>query len=94
MPIYDYHCQTCGNNFEINHKMSQSAPPHGPNCSRSDCNLEKQLSAPAGIIKGANPFITKCGKPLVDEGLCANVTTSKAEEPAHSCSSGCALHTH
>jgi putative FmdB family regulatory protein len=94
MPIYDYQCETCGQHFEISHKMSQSAPPHGPGCSRPDCDLVKQLSAPAGIVKGANPFVTKCGKPLPDESGCANAAAPKNTESAHSCQTGCALHSH
>ncbi len=97
MPIYDYQCSTCGKHFELMHKMSEVAPPHGPDCSSPDCHLVKQMTAPAGIVKGANPYISSCGKSLPDESFCASASEPKKQESSHTCGSGggsCAMHNH
>ena len=94
MPLYDYQCSNCGKHFELLHKMSEIAPPHGPDCSSPDCNLIKQLAAPVGIVKGANPFASSTGKTLPDESFCASASDQKKEESSHTCISGCALHSH
>jgi putative FmdB family regulatory protein len=95
MPLYDYQCSTCGKHFELMHKMSEVAPPHGPDCSSPDCNLVKQLTTAAGIIKCANPLVSACGKSLPDESFCASAPNEKKEESLHTCGGGgCAMHNH
>ena len=41
MPMYDFHCRTCGKEFEALVR-AQDAPPHCPSCRGTD--LERLLS--------------------------------------------------
>lgn len=47
MPFYDYHCETCGQDFEINMSISKRNEPINEECSRSDCSLKLQISTPS-----------------------------------------------
>lgn len=44
MPIYEYHCVSCGEQVEVLVRSETSIPPTCPNCGSS--LLEKLLSAP------------------------------------------------
>jgi putative FmdB family regulatory protein len=50
MPLYDYHCQACGQDFEL--LVRASSTPACPHCAST--TLEKQVSrvAPAGTSAG------------------------------------------
>lgn len=50
MPIYEYHCNACGTEFETLVLPHQSAPPACPRCQSAD--LEKLLSAFAPSTEG------------------------------------------
>ena len=41
MPIYEYRCRKCGNDFEVIHKADEKEPPC-PKCESKD--VEKNLS--------------------------------------------------
>ncbi|MCU0223141.1 MAG: zinc ribbon domain-containing protein [Acidobacteria bacterium] len=49
MPIYEYRCQACGDEFEVIQKLSE-----GPlkRCSKCGGRLEKLLSRTAFLLKG------------------------------------------
>ena len=89
MPNYDYLCRSCGQKFEIHHKMNESAPKFGPDCAQKNCALERQISAPAAMVKSSNPIaggsLTKAPK---------DQSKSALTEPAHTCGSGCTFHRH
>ncbi|MBS1214784.1 MAG: regulatory protein FmdB family [Proteobacteria bacterium] len=51
MPTYDYQCQSCRNEFTVNHKISDPAP-QCPNCGGE---ARKMLSAPAVHGGGRKP---------------------------------------
>ena len=51
MPIYEYQCASCGNEFEILVRNS-SPPPECPGCSGTE--LRKKLSAFAAITGAAS----------------------------------------
>ena len=95
MPLYDYHCKKCGKNFEIQHKMAESAPAIGPDCAESLCSLQKQISPVAASVRSPNPFVSQSGRPVAGG---ANLQAGggrevgKKEEKAHTCSTGCAMH--
>lgn len=56
MPIYGYHCQACGHEFELMQKMSEPAPSACPTCGQSD--VRKQLSAAGIQLKGQGWYAT------------------------------------
>ena len=91
MPLYCYHCDSCGQTFEVQHKMAEPSPVKGPGCDRADCCMEKQLVPVAAIFKMANPFINKKGPPISDNAF--SRPKAKSEESTHVCSTGCAMHT-
>ncbi|TVQ94584.1 MAG: zinc ribbon domain-containing protein [Deltaproteobacteria bacterium] len=50
MPIYEYRCPECGNEFEKMMKMS-AAPPPCPECGHEE--VVKKVSASAFVLKGS-----------------------------------------
>lgn len=56
MPIYGYHCQACGHDFELMQKMSDPAPDACPSCGQSE--VRKQLSAAGFQLKGQGWYAT------------------------------------
>jgi len=46
MPSYDYHCETCGQDFEIFMPISKRHEPINDSCERNDCSLKLSVSSP------------------------------------------------
>ncbi len=89
MPNYDYLCQSCGQRFEILHKMNDLPPKFGPHCEEQNCKLEKQLAAPATVVRSANHMAAG-----VTPKATQLETKNNQPEPAHTCGSGCTFHRH
>jgi len=51
MPIYEYHCSSCGINKEVLQKMSDPVLTTCPECGKE--TFFKQLSAPGFQLKGS-----------------------------------------
>lgn len=51
MPFYDYHCETCGKDFELFHPMNKN-PEKPSECDRQDCCLRQKIKACAFHLKG------------------------------------------
>ncbi len=51
MPIYEYHCSSCGCNKEVMQKMSDPVLTACPECGKE--TFSKQLSAPGFQLKGS-----------------------------------------
>ncbi len=51
MPIYEYHCSSCGCNKEVMQKMSDPVLTTCPECGKE--SFSKQLSAPGFQLKGS-----------------------------------------
>ena len=51
MPIYDYACLSCGTNFEIVRKITQSSAAKCPKCGAG--KTERRIVPPNFILKGA-----------------------------------------
>jgi putative FmdB family regulatory protein len=51
MPIYEYHCHTCGKDFSHQAKIADAPPVRGQDCVSNRCVLEKQLSLIAAPCK-------------------------------------------
>lgn len=56
MPIYEYHCQLCGQDSEFIQKMSDAALTLCPKCHQN--GLEKKISAAAFHLKGTGWYQT------------------------------------
>jgi putative FmdB family regulatory protein len=50
MPIYDYHCPACGQDFEL--LVRSSTTPACPHCASTELERQVSLTAPQGKIKG------------------------------------------
>jgi putative FmdB family regulatory protein len=50
MPIFDYHCDSCGHTFDVLQKLGADALVDCPEC--GEPQLKKMLSAPAFHLKG------------------------------------------
>jgi len=76
MPIYEYHCQSCGEQVEILVRSGMSAPPTCPNCGSTQ--LQRLLSAPHVMTgKSRPPGRTCCDReercetpPCSGDGTC------------------------
>ena len=60
MPIYEFVCQTCDNNFEKIQSFSDTAASSCPNCDSQD--VARQMSRPAIHFKGSGWYITDSKK--------------------------------
>ena len=62
MPIYDYKCSNCGQEFELIQKFSDKPKTKCPNCEKD--TLSKLVSAPSFRLKGGGWYETdfKTGK--------------------------------
>jgi putative FmdB family regulatory protein len=62
MPIYEFVCLSCGNDFEKLQSFSETSSPHCPAC-QSD-QVRRRLSSPAIHFKGSGWYVTdsKSGK--------------------------------
>jgi putative FmdB family regulatory protein len=52
VPLYEYHCESCGNRFEVLQRVGQG--PEGlecPDCGRTE--IEKEYSTFSGSVAGA-----------------------------------------
>ncbi len=56
MPIYEYQCQSCGHEFEILQKVSDSPLTQCPECQQD--SLQKKISAAGFRLKGSGWYET------------------------------------
>lgn len=56
MPIYEFVCQSCGNEFEKILSFSAQTMPHCPKCNSQQ--VERQVGRPAIHFKGSGWYIT------------------------------------
>lgn len=55
MPIYEYHCKSCGKNLEITQKILEAPKKKCPECGGK---LEKLMSATSFALKGTGWYKT------------------------------------
>ncbi|HEY2932503.1 MAG TPA: FmdB family zinc ribbon protein [Acidobacteriota bacterium] len=86
MPLYEYQCSECGNNFEVIQKF---ADPPVDKCPKCGGKVDKKLSAPAIQFKGQGWYITdysrKGGESKPDstkESKAGEAKTEGAKEPS------------
>ncbi len=56
MPLYEYHCESCGHRFELIRKFSDPPLEVCPECGKSP--VTKLVSAPGIQFKGSGWYIT------------------------------------
>ena len=56
MPIYEYHCRSCGHELEVLQKVSDPPLTDCPQCRQS--SLEKKISAAGFRLKGSGWYET------------------------------------
>jgi putative FmdB family regulatory protein len=59
MPIYEYRCTSCHDDFEVNQKMSDAPLAECPKCHGS---LEKLISQSSFVLKGSGWYMTDYGR--------------------------------
>jgi putative FmdB family regulatory protein len=72
MPVYEYQCQSCGNQFELRQKFSDAPASECPACNGE---VKKLISSTAFTLKGGGWY---------NEGY----GNKKSESPAPACPSG------
>lgn len=60
MPIYEFVCQSCNNEFEKIQSFSDPSVPACPNC--NSVNVERQMGRPAIHFKGSGWYINDSKK--------------------------------
>ncbi len=77
MPMYEYRCDSCGNEFEKLQKMSDTPLKNCPACDKA--SLNKLVSAAGFQLKGSGWYVTdfKNKKSSSNEGQSASADNSK-----------------
>ncbi len=94
MPVYEYECTACGNNFEVNQRMSDP-PITSCNCGKEG-QVRRLIGAGSGLIfKGSGFYITDYKKngsssSTTSNGKAGDGAGKKAEAKSSSSSSGSA----
>ncbi len=74
MPLYEYHCNGCGKNLEIQQKISEPVKKKCPECGGK---LKKQISASGFQLKGTGWYKTDYASKSTSPG--ESKTDSKPE---------------
>lgn len=78
MPVYEYHCESCGKRLE---KIQKFSDPALTQCEVCGGPLKKVLSAPALIFKGTGWYVTDyAGKKQEKEKSAAGEDQSSKEK--------------
>jgi len=78
MPVYEYHCQSCGKRLE---KIQKFSDPPLTQCEVCGGPLKKVLSAPALVFKGTGWYVTDyAGKKQEKEKSAAGKDQSSKEK--------------
>lgn len=78
MPIYEYKCKKCGEEFEVFHKMTDCDVK---NCKFCNGPVNKLISLSSFQLQGSGWYVTDYGgkKPAVSEDKSEGKTESKKE---------------
>lgn len=59
MPIYEYHCTSCQDDFEVTQKISDAPLKECPKCQGA---LEKLISQSSFVLKGSGWYMSDYGR--------------------------------
>lgn len=92
MPIYEYHCSSCGLSRDVMQKMSDPLLTTCPECGKD--SFSKQLSAPGFQLKGSGWYASdfKGGAKPKDESAAASSPKVDSAPAATPCGGKCACH--
>jgi putative FmdB family regulatory protein len=76
MPLYEYLCEACGQQFELIQKFSDPAPDACPKCGKGP--VERQLSSPAIQFKGSGWYITDYARKGASSGEAGAKSSSES----------------
>jgi putative FmdB family regulatory protein len=89
MPIYDYHCISCGFKKEVMRKVSEPSVTACPECSKE--TFAKQVSAPAFQLNGTGWYATDFkGGSAKPEAKLETKPETKNEAASAACNTGSA----
>jgi putative FmdB family regulatory protein len=78
MPLYEYHCTSCGQRFEVLQRFSDAPLRECPQCGGA---MTKLISAPALQFRGSGFYLTDYGR---SGGRKSDGESSGGEKPAAS----------
>ena len=52
MPIYEYRCKVCREEFEVIQKITEEPLTSKPDCGTMECEVEKMISSTSFVLKG------------------------------------------
>jgi putative FmdB family regulatory protein len=81
MPLYEYQCTQCGEQFEIIQKLSDSLYTHCPKCGAA---MRKLFSAPAIQFKGSGFYKTDYASSAKPKGESSPETKSETKTESKS----------
>ena len=85
MPLYEYECEKCGEQFEVMQKFSDAPLTKHEKCGG---RVNRLLSAPALQFKGSGWYITDYARAKSAEKPSDNGTPAKTDAPAAKTSGG------
>jgi putative FmdB family regulatory protein len=77
MPIYEFMCESCGNEFEQIQSFSESKLPHCPRCASGQ--VHRRMGRPAIHFKGSGWYITD-SKKSAERSSAGGSSESKVEK--------------
>jgi len=89
MPLYDFHCDKCGLDFEVSRSMKDSdVPAHCPMC---DAAARRVFTMPMTFTRGAASAVDPAATPTPDAAAAA---AAKWSHHGHSHGVGASSHSH
>jgi putative FmdB family regulatory protein len=80
MPLYEYHCGSCGHRFERIQKFSDAPIDTCPSCGAKQ--VEKLISSPAIQFKGSGWYITDYARSGGSNGSSASSSAKNGDSKA------------
>lgn len=91
MPNYEYECDSCQHQFEIQQSMMDKKLTDCPECGKPD--LHRLIGAGSGIIfKGSGFYETDYKRPAESGGKSDAGSSAGTPSASDSCGSGCGCH--
>jgi putative FmdB family regulatory protein len=82
MPIYEYHCESCGHEFEVMQKISDEPIRKCEGCGKM--KAKRAISRTSFVLKGSGWYVTDYGGKNASNGasLKASASSESADKPS------------